>query len=75
MDPHKIPSVYVEYSGIKPAVHIFPHFEDFLYVFENIGGERTIQGVPPKEHTSMNRGGKRKTRTRKTKTKTRRQRS
>jgi hypothetical protein len=70
-DAHKIPNVYVDNSGLKPVVHIFPHFNDFLYVFENIGGERTIKGKGLTETSAnlnetnlMNRGGKRKTRRR-----------
>lgn len=75
LDPHKIPNVYVDYSGVKPVVHIFPRFDDFLYVFENIGDARTIEGKGAPENngarnayrnnrTNKRTGGKRKTRTR-----------
>ena len=77
LDLYKIPNVYVDYSGVKPVVHIFPHFDDFLYVFQNIGGERTLKGkgkgIPENNgnlnayrnnRTNKHRGGKRKTRKR-----------
>jgi hypothetical protein len=74
LDPHKIPNVYVDNSGLKPVVHIFPHFEDFHNVFESIGGDRIIKGIPPEtsnknnRNSRKNKGGKRKTRTRTKKT-------
>ena len=75
LDPYKIPNVYVDYSGAKPVVHIFPRFDDFVYVFEHIGDERIIEGKGAPENngnrnayrnnrTNKRRGGKRKTRKR-----------
>ena len=73
LDPHKIPNVYVDNSGLRPVVHIFPHFNDFLTVFENIGDGRIIQGKGAPKNNAVtneqyrnNKGGKRKTRKRKT---------
>ena len=82
-------NVYVDNNGLKPVVHIFPRFNDFLYLYENIGRHRTIKGKGAPEtnrnllfkaqnrnnKTTKVSGGKRKTRTIRKLLKTRRQRT
>ena len=64
-----VPKLYINNNGERPIVKSFPRYNDFLYVFSNLGGSRIIRGkgVPTENNArrSMNKNNVKKRKTRK----------